>query len=207
MRVRKHVNPFNFPREMPKLQLQDLYPHPENPLHLDIGFAQGEFIFKSATANPSWNYLGLEIRTPLVEKLQKQIVEAGLNNLNVFAASSLINLDIIPDNSLDLVTVFFPDPCFKNRHQKRRIINERFLREIPSKLKPSASILFQTDVESLYADTLELIESDAAFVITLSEPGVHHPTTLGVESYFEGRCLQENWPIYRIGFMLIAEVA
>ncbi len=200
MRVRKHTNPFNFHREMPKLQIEELFPAPKQPLHLDIGFAHGEFILESAKQNPEWNYLGLEVRTPLVEKIEKLIEEQALHNCKVVAASSLMNLDIIPDNSLDRVTTFFCDPWFKPRHHKRRIINAKFLSEIPAKLKHGATILFQTDVENLYLDTLEYINENGHYTIILNENGVHHPNPLGIQSYFEAQCLKNQWPIYRMEF-------
>ena len=202
MRVRKHSNPFNFHREMPKLQIEELFPLPHKPLHLDIGFAHGEFMLESARQHPDWNYFGLEVRTPLVEKVARMIEEEKLNNCKVIAASSLMNLDIIPDGCLDYVTTFFCDPWFKPRHHKRRIINAKFLTEIPAKLKPTAAILFQTDVESLYLDTLDTINENGNYTITLNEKGIHHPNPLGIQSYFETECLKNHWPIYRVEFRI-----
>ena len=66
--MRQHVNPlsrfFQLPLELP--EPHELFEHPSRPLHLDIGSARGKFLLSMASCKPEWNFLGVEIRRPLV---------------------------------------------------------------------------------------------------------------------------------------------
>ncbi|MEK6558192.1 MAG: tRNA (guanosine(46)-N7)-methyltransferase TrmB [Candidatus Margulisiibacteriota bacterium] len=197
MRVRKHANPFNFRKDLPVLQLENIFSRPEQPLHLEIGFAYGEFILEMAKKHLEINFIGMEVREPLVEKLQREILTQKRTNLVAIYASSNVNLSIIPDKSIDHVYIFFPDPWFKTKHHKRRIITPRFLDELQPKLKNGSTLLFQTDVETLYQDTRKIIHSSPYWILE-EHANVHTLNATGVASYFEDRCLRRGWPIYRL---------
>ncbi len=201
MRVRKHANPFNFPRELPKLQMDKIFKDNSAPLHLEIGFAQGEFLLGMATKNTKQNFLGIEVRKPLVEKLQESIISNNLSNIAAIYASSNVNIDILPDHSIEKIYIFFPDPWFKKKHFKRRIITPVFLETIQFKLKDNCHILFQTDVKSLYLDTLESINNNANYKVNYTQEEAVNVNETGITSYFELRCQQKKWPIYRINFV------
>jgi tRNA (guanine-N7-)-methyltransferase len=202
MRVRKHVNPLNFRKEIDNLQLEDIFQNPKLPLHLDIGFAQGEFIIDSATKNREINYIGFEVRQPLAVRVQKRIEEKNLTNAAALYASSTLTLSSLPDNSLDTVTIFFADPWFKKRHHKRRIINAKLFIDIAPKLKKEHLIIFQTDVEPMFDDSVNILrETENIEIITLNKD-VKEVNQTGTPSYFEAKCLENKWAIYRTEFRL-----
>ena len=200
MRVRKHANPLNCRIEYPKMQCEELFKKPDNPIQIDIGFATGEFIIELSKRNLDYNYIGLEVREPLVERLKKTIVNENLQNLALFYASSFNHLHILPDRMISHVYVFFPDPWFKKRHHKRRIINEKFLQEIQSKLADKNLFLFQTDVRELFQDTEELINRHSSFNIIKREEGVSSINDTGIPSEYETRMIERHQPIYRLHF-------
>ncbi|MDD5456498.1 MAG: tRNA (guanosine(46)-N7)-methyltransferase TrmB [Candidatus Margulisbacteria bacterium] len=203
MRVRKHANPFNFRKQSDKLQIKKLFTDPAKPLYLEIGFAQGEFLLKMAQTQTNINFLGMEVRKPLVDKINELIIKNNLANICMLHESSTVNLHILPENSIDKVFIFFPDPCFKKKHHKRRIITPAFLTEISSKLKADNEILFQTDVKELFEDTKTYIAEQQNYKILSAKKEIATINETGIPSYFEQRCLDNGWPIYRIKFCFL----
>ena len=86
VRVRQHVNPLSKKYQTPVSppDWTKVYAQTTQPLHLDIGCARGEFLFEMARLQPDWNFLGLEIREPLVDKAQALVSELGLSNLHFY---------------------------------------------------------------------------------------------------------------------------
>ena len=128
-----------------ELNLETLFPS-RQPIVMEIGYGMGEATWQIAKANPSTNYLGVEVHMPGVGKLMSRLNEYELTNV------CLIERDVfevfyymLKDSSLDGVHLFFPDPWPKKRHFKRRIVNERFLNDVHSKLKPGGYLHIATD--------------------------------------------------------------
>ena len=154
--MRQHVNPLsrNF-NEIEKIpSLVEMFGDSKLNLHLDIGCAAGEFLFDLALVNTSWNYLGIEIREKLVKTAKLKVREKEINNLYfVFGnAHNILNDDqsefII--RNLKSISFNFPDPWFKKRHYKRRIIQPEFINLISNKLQRGSLIFIKTDVKDLF---------------------------------------------------------
>ena len=116
------------------------------PVVMEIGYGMGEATWQIAKNNPEINYLGVEVHMPGVGKLMARLEEFNLTNVK------LIERDVyevfhymISDGSLDGVHLYFPDPWPKKRHFKRRIVNQRFISEVATKLKPNGFIHIATD--------------------------------------------------------------
>ena len=128
LRVREHVNPLSSKYQTPP-SIPDwgtLYAQPDLPLHLDIGCARGRFVLQLAQIEPRWNYLGLEIRGPLVDQANQWRTEQGSQNLHYLSCNANNTLrpllQSLPSGWLQRVTIQFPDPWFKKRHHKRRVV-------------------------------------------------------------------------------------
>jgi len=166
VRVHQHVNPLSpFYRQEPTpVDLNAIFADPGRPLHLDIGCARGRFILKMAQAAPEWNFLGIEIREPLVDEANRIAAENELNNLHYVFCNAMLWLDrlieSIPDNVLRMVTIQFPDPWFKKKHAKRRMVNEQLVQTVVGKLAARGKIFVQTDIEFLAAEMHELFKAD-----------------------------------------------
>jgi tRNA (guanine-N7-)-methyltransferase len=169
VRVHQHVNPLApFYRQRPKaVNIEDVFADPEKPLLLDIGCARGRFLLRMAEAEPSWNYLGVEIREPLVAEANRIAGEAGLRNLHYAFCNAMLWLDAllggIPPGVLQAVTIQFPDPWFKKKHAKRRMVNEEMVDTIARRLAPGGRVFLQTDIKFLAAEMFELFRSDGRF--------------------------------------------
>ncbi len=116
------------------------------PVVMEIGYGMGEATWQIAKDNPEINYLGVEVHMPGVGKLMARIEEFELTNVK------LIERDVfevfhymIADGVLDGVHLYFPDPWPKKRHFKRRIVNQRFIAEVATKLKPGGFLHIATD--------------------------------------------------------------
>ncbi|MBV9217231.1 MAG: tRNA (guanosine(46)-N7)-methyltransferase TrmB [Acidobacteria bacterium] len=166
VRVHQHVNPLSpYYRQAPRpLELAKIFARPEQPLHLDIGCARGRFILRMAGVEPDWNFLGVEIREPLVDEANRLAAEAELTNLHYTFCNAMMWLDRliadIPDGLLQMVTIQFPDPWFKKKHAKRRMINGELVSAVVDKLADGGKIFVQTDIEFLADEMFAFFRAD-----------------------------------------------
>ena len=113
---------------------------------LEIGFGMGEATALIGRDFPQTGFLAVDVHRPGVGKLFSLIHEYGLKNLRVIQGDAhLVVHDMIPDESLDGIHLFFPDPWPKKRHHKRRIVNNEFLKLIHPKIKDGGFIHIATD--------------------------------------------------------------
>lgn len=166
VRVHQHVNPLApFYRQSPiPVELGEAFANPDLPLHLDIGCARGRFILRMAEAMPEWNFLGVEIREPLVDEANRIAAEEGLGNLHYTFCNAMLWLDRLieqlPEGRLQMVTIQFPDPWFKKKHAKRRMVNAEMVETIVRYLAPNGRVFVQTDIEFLSEEMFELFRGD-----------------------------------------------
>ncbi|NJM73911.1 MAG: tRNA (guanosine(46)-N7)-methyltransferase TrmB [Scytonema sp. RU_4_4] len=169
VRVRQHVNPLSqkYQTLLNPLDWEKVYAKPNQPLHLDIGAARGRFLLSMAKIEPDWNFLGLEIREPLVVDANKWRDEFGLTNLHyVFCNvnNSLRSLlSSLPKGSLQRVTIQFPDPWFKNRHAKRRVVQPELIAELAEFLVPGGIVFLQSDIEFVAMEMRDRFTNHPAF--------------------------------------------
>ena len=154
--MRQHVNPlsrnFNEIERIPSLI--ELFGDSKLNLHLDIGCAAGEFLFDLALVNTSWNYLGIEIRERLVKTAKLKVREREIKNLYfVFGNANNILKDVQSKFILENVksiSFYFPDPWFKKKHYKRRIVQPDFINTLSNSLQTGSLIFIKTDVKDLF---------------------------------------------------------
>jgi tRNA (guanine-N7-)-methyltransferase len=128
---------------------------------LEIGFGMGETTTHIAKSLPDTNFLGVEVHTPGVGSLLKQIDENGLKNLRIIQHDAVEVLShMIPEDTLDGVHIFFPDPWHKARHNKRRLIQPAFVQLLVSRLAPGGIIHCATDWEPYAEQMLEVLGAE-----------------------------------------------
>ncbi len=166
VRVHQHVNPLApYFRFTPKpIEIEQIFTNPSLPIHLDIGCARGRFLQKMAEVDKSQNFLGVEIREPLVIEANRLAKEANLINLHYEFCNAMIALDKLleklPRNLLQTVTIQFPDPWFKKKHAKRRMVNAELVETVFAHLADSGKIFVQTDIEFLAAEMFDLFRQN-----------------------------------------------
>ena len=137
---------------------------------MDVGCARGRFLLRMASADPTWNYLGVEIRHPLVDEGNRLAAEAGMDNLHYAFCNAMLWLERliqdIPNGRMQAVTIQFPDPWFKKKHAKRRMVNAELVRTIAEKLATGGKIFVQTDIEFLGQEMFELFSAEDRLSVT-----------------------------------------
>lgn len=169
VRVHQHVNPLSpYYRQTPEpIDPAAVFADPTRPLHLDIGCARGRFILKMAETEPDWNFLGVEIREPLVEEANRLADEADLSNVHYVFCNAMLWLGTliqdIPNGLLQTVTIQFPDPWFKKKHAKRRMVNKELVDTVSEKLASGGCAFVQTDIEFLSDEMFVLFRANENF--------------------------------------------
>ena len=132
------------------------------PRFLEIGFGMGEGLAEMAAAHPENDYLGVEVHTPGVGALLKQLGERGLTNVRVIQhdAVDVLN-EMLSPGSLDGVHVFFPDPWHKKRHHKRRLIQPPLVALLASRLAAGAYLHLATDWQDYAEHMLAVLDAEA----------------------------------------------
>ena len=156
--MRQHVNPLskNFDQIEKVPSLIEMFDDSKLPLHLDIGSAAGEFLFDLAISNTNWNYLGIEIRERLVKTASFKAREREIKNLYFLFGNAN---NILSENqskffleNVKSISFNFPDPWFKKRHNKRRVIQKDLVNILSNSLKKGSLIYIKTDVKDLFDD-------------------------------------------------------
>lgn len=155
IRIRQHVNPLDrkFQQPITIPDWQEIYAQSNQSLHLDIGCARGKFLLEMAQQHPKQNFLGVEIRQQLVTAANEIRDELGLTNLHYLFAnmnsSAEVLLNSLSDGVLKTISVQFPDPWFKNRHHKRRVVQPKLVDLLVASLAESGQVFLQSDIKEV----------------------------------------------------------
>lgn len=132
---------------------------------LEIGFGSGENILAMAKKNPNTAWVGCEVFRGGVVKLLEDMEENDQRNIRIWFDDALELIQRLPNACLDLIYILHPDPWPKRKHNKRRLINEEFLKLLASKMKNNSRLLMITD----HADYAQHVEEAVGSVTDLFE--------------------------------------
>ncbi|XP_058000369.1 uncharacterized protein LOC110651111 isoform X2 [Hevea brasiliensis] len=167
VRIRQHVNPlsssFSVPARIP--DWREVFRNPTLPLMVDIGSGSGRFLIWLAKKNPdSANYLGLEIRQKLVKRAELWVKELALGNIHFLFANATVSfrqLVLEYPGPLMFVSILCPDPHFKKRHHKRRVVQKLLVDCIISNLLPGGKVFVQSDVLEVALDMRNQFDAES----------------------------------------------
>jgi tRNA (guanine-N7-)-methyltransferase len=171
------------------------------PLEVEVGSGKGLFLQSAAKQNPEHNFLGIEIAGKYAHFAASRLSRQGLSNaVMIHGDAQRLFGEFLPDESLVAVHVYFPDPWWKKRHHKRRVMNERFVREIARTLTPGGALHFWTDVRERFDDILELIAAvtELKGPLEVGERPAEHD--LDYRTHFERRMRLDDRPVFRAEF-------
>jgi tRNA (guanine-N7-)-methyltransferase len=198
-RHRRHANPFAFRQDVTCPDFVALYQRIA-PLEVEIGFGKGQFLLALAAARPEVNLLGLEIREFLVEKLLKDAKARGLSNLHAIQCNANTALTaLLRPGEVSRFYVHFPDPWFKKRHTKRRVVNSDTAALMRTLLRDGGEIHAMTDFEPIALDMLQCLEA-AGFENSSGRYALAPDSTTGYRSEREDWHLSQGDPVYRMLF-------
>jgi tRNA (guanine-N7-)-methyltransferase len=170
------------------------------PLELEIGFGRGAFLLGRAVAAPGSRVIGVEIKSKWAYLVEERRLRLGLANARAFGADIREVLPRCePDGSLARVFVHFPDPWWKKRHAKRRVLEDGLLADCARLLAPETGELFvQTDVEDRAAELVALLRANPAFRLEGDASGLVAANPFGARSNREARAALDGLPVYRV---------
>jgi tRNA (guanine-N7-)-methyltransferase len=204
LRVRQHVNPLSQKYQEPATAIawDTYYADPDQPLYLDIGCARGRFLLDLSQLHPEWNFLGIEIRQSLVEQANLIRDRWGLRNLHyAFANANIAVQSLCPRNSLSGAFIQFPDPWFKRRQQKRRLVQSSLVEDLAVCLRPGGFVFLQSDLLELAQQMRDRFHQHPAFEPQTSPEEWLTANPLPVPTERELSTLELGKPVYRCQFM------
>jgi tRNA (guanine-N7-)-methyltransferase len=169
------------------------------PLEIEVGSGKGMFLERASGALPERNFLGIELARKYARFAAARLARQGRTNAVMIHGDALrFFREWLPDASVDAVHVYFPDPWWKKRHRKRRVMNESFLRDIQRTLKPGGELHFWTDVEEYFLETLAMLVAETSLEGPLPVPEPSDESDY--RTHFERRMRLHGEPVYRSWF-------
>jgi tRNA (guanine-N7-)-methyltransferase len=179
---------------------------PALPLEVEVGTGKGLFLSGATAGNTQHNFIGIEIADRYAQYAASRLLKQQSTNGLVISGDGLkLFREWFPSNSLAAVHVYFPDPWWKKRHRKRRVMNEPMVRDIERTLLPGGKLHFWSDVEEYFLSTLELLAASTTLVGPLpveERPAEHN---LDYRTHFERRKRMDGLPIYRSEYVKKSE--
>lgn len=180
---------------------QSLFPLSQ-PLEIEIGSGKGLFLLNQSQRHAERNYLGNEIAARYARLAAGRSAIAGRANARVISGDGLQFFHrYLPDRCASGVHVYFPDPWWKKRHRRRRVMQPDFIADVQRVLQPGGFLQFWTDVEEYFEETLQLIADcvDLQGPIEVAEPESSHD--MDYRTHFERRMRIGGHDVFRAEFI------
>lgn len=197
-RIRQHVNPL-------KSDLLDIADVPRveagagRALEVELGAAEAHFLIDRARNDATTAFVGVEIRRELVEAVNAACAAAGPANVrSVFANMSVDMQRLFADGSVRRFFLNFPDPWFKSRQHKRRVIGPGLMAEIGRALAAGGELYVQTDIFALALDAMAALEGDDGFTNVAGSWTFLRENPYEARSRRERQCETEGVRVWRL---------
>lgn len=173
----------------------------EAALEVEVGTGKGLFLASAAASVPEHDYLGIEVSRKYAHYAAARLAKCQAENACVVHGDApRVFRERLPDGSLAAVHVYFPDPWWKARHKKRRVMNAAFLTDVERALAPGGNLHFWTDVEEYFRTTLDLIHEVTRLRGPLPVPQRAAEHDLDYRTHFERRTRLAGEAVYRAEF-------
>jgi len=177
--------------------LTKYFSNPVAPLEVEIGSGKGQFIHDAALAQPDHNFIGTEVAHKYAAYCAANLIKAQISNAIMFSGDGLqLFREFLPENSLAAVHVYFPDPWWKARHRKRRVMQMELVRACEKCLVPGGKLHFWTDVQEYFETAMEMMAAES----TLKGPFTPEVDPTRWRTHFEKRTVIEGRPVFRSWF-------
>jgi tRNA (guanine-N7-)-methyltransferase len=198
MRIRQHVNPLKSDlldiADVPRVEVE-----PGRALEVELGAAEAHFLLERARDDRMTTFVGVEIRRELVDAVNAAVAAGGPANVrSVFANMSVDMARLFHDGSVRRFFLNFPDPFFKRRQHKRRVIGPGLTAAIGRALVPGGELLVQTDIFALALDAMAALEAEPGFTNTAGGWTFLRESPYDAKSRRERQCESEGVRIWRL---------
>jgi tRNA (guanine-N7-)-methyltransferase len=131
------------------------------PLTVEIGFGLGDSLIEMAIADPTRNFIGVEVHEPGIGKCAYMAGTQNLTSIKIINGDAIQLLKQLPENHIDRIQLYFPDPWRKKRHFKRRFVSAERMAIVTRTLKPGGWFHTATDWEHYAFWMLEVLDNFA----------------------------------------------
>lgn len=171
------------------------------PLEVEVGSGKGLFLTNACRDHPERNFLGIEVSRKYARFAAARLAQQQFSHGKVLHGDALqFMAERLPDAAACAVHAYFPDPWWKARHKRRRVMKPSFLRDVQRVLVPGGSLHFWTDVEEYFHSTLDLIGKHTSLAGPIAVPERDPEHDLDYRTHFERRMRKHGEPVYRSQF-------
>ncbi len=180
---------------------QSLFPQPQE-LEIEVGSGKGLFMLEQSARNPDRNFLGNEIAMKYCRLAANRLAKHGRSNAVMLGGDGMkLFRELLPSACAMAVHVYFPDPWWKARHRRRRIINPGFIHDLQRVLKPGGVFHFWTDVEEYFAEACALLQQESGLTGPHAVPETLAEHDMDYRTHFERRMRKNQHPVFRSQFV------
>lgn len=176
------------------------------PLEVEIGSGKGLFLFNESAARPDTDFLGVEISKKYCRFAAYRLAKAGRTNARMIRGDGMALLrDMLPPASVAAVHIYFPDPWWKARHRRRRVVQDDTIPLIARVLVPGGRFHFWTDVEEYFQAGCDAIAASNLFAGPYPDQPGDSSESLDsggrFQTHFERRMLLHDHDVFRAKFL------
>ena len=174
------------------IQQERLFPRAQ-PLIIEIGFGDGDYLTHLARTRPDRNIIGLEISSQSMDKAEAKIAKQGLENVRpIHSRAETALACLLAPESVCEFHINYPDPWFKKKHRRRRLIRRETADLLASRLIPAGRLFLATDIIEYAEMAREILSATPALSNQLDAPwagGIagRFRTKYEIKGYREGR--------------------
>jgi tRNA (guanine-N7-)-methyltransferase len=174
----------------------------DHPVEVEVGFGKGLFLVSAGQARPDTNFLGIEIERKYQLFTANRLAKRGLKNVRLASTDARIFFrDHLADCSVQAIHVYFPDPWWKKRHQKRRVFTKEFAGQCARVLRPGGMLHILTDVGNYFTLIQKLLAGHSTLEPQPADKQTHLVPDLEFLTNFERKYRQEGRPIYQANYV------
>ena len=173
----------------------------EREIELEIGSGKGHFVLTYSEKNPARNYLGNEVARKYAEFAAYRLARHGRENARMLQGDGmrLVN-ELMADESVMAVHVYFPDPWWKERHRKRRVIQPQSVKSFERILKPGGVFHFWTDVEQYFEEACDTVTAESSLTGPHEVEVLIPQHDMDYRTHFERRMRKNGHDVFRAEF-------
>ena len=170
----------------------------DHPVELEVGSGKGLFLRSASAAKPGTNFLGIEIAAGYARMCACRLAVAEATNaLIIHGDAQRLVRSMLPDASLAAIHVYFPDPWWKARHRKRRVLSVPVLEHAGLVLVPGGRLHVWTDVEEYFIEAMDATQQTGRFGEHAEEAAKEAEHDLDYRTHFERRTRLADQPVWR----------
>ncbi|WP_428940520.1 tRNA (guanosine(46)-N7)-methyltransferase TrmB [Fontivita pretiosa] len=171
----------------------------QNPVEMEIGIGKGTFLLDQAKSRPDTNFFGIEYARWYWRYASDRLRRHGCHNARTVRAEAAYFLsEFVPDDSVSVLHIYFPDPWPKKRHHKRRLIQPPFMQQVVRVLVPGGRLQVVTDHQQYFEQIEQVVGSTSGMkIIDYNRPGSAADGEF-VGTNFERKYRREGRPFYAL---------